>query len=85
MASLGVWQGMLQGLVVQGTLGILGVHSRQKHTKGFLAGPSAKRTAEFLKLSRIQTRKMTCLLTMQCHLKGHPFKLGIADNPVCTG
>jgi hypothetical protein len=35
----------------------------QKHAKGFLVEPSAKRTAKLLKLSRVQARQVTGLLT----------------------
>jgi hypothetical protein len=56
----------------------------QKHAKCFLDGPSTKRTIEYLKLSRFQARQVTGLLTGHCHLKGHLFKLGKADNPICS-
>jgi hypothetical protein len=48
----------------------------QRHAKGFLDGPSAKRNAELLKLSRFQIKQVTGLLTGHCHLRGHIFKLG---------
>jgi hypothetical protein len=57
--------------------------SGQKSAKGFPDGLSARRTAEFLKLSWLQKRQVTGLLQGQCHLRGHPFKLGKVDNPIC--
>jgi hypothetical protein len=51
----------------------------QKHAEGFFDGPSAERTAELLKLSRLQIRQVTGLLTGHCQL----FKLGKANNPIC--
>jgi hypothetical protein len=51
-----------------------------RHAKNFLSKLSAKSTVEFLKFNRSQARQVTGLLTGHCHLKGHFFKLGIADN-----
>jgi ribonuclease HI len=55
----------------------------QRHAKGFLDRPSAKRTAELLKLSRFQIKQVTVLLTGHCHLRGHLFKLGKLSSPNC--
>jgi hypothetical protein len=55
----------------------------QRHAKGFLDGPSAKRTAELLKLSRFQIKQVTELLTGHCHLRGHLFKLRKVNSPSC--
>jgi hypothetical protein len=55
---------------------------KQENTKGSLAEPSARRTVAFLKLSRTQARQVTGLLIGHYHLKGHLFKLGIADSPI---
>jgi hypothetical protein len=55
----------------------------QKHAQGFLDKPSTKRTTELLKLSRIQIRQVTGLLTGHCHTRGHLFKLGKVKNPNC--
>jgi hypothetical protein len=51
--------------------------------KGFISGPSARRTKDLLKLNRDQLRWVVRLLTGHCHLKGHLFKLGITDDPTC--
>jgi hypothetical protein len=52
-----------------------------KQAKGLIPGPSAKRTKDLLKLNRDQLRWVVGLFN--CHLKGHIFKLGLADNPTC--
>jgi hypothetical protein len=44
---------------------------------------SAKGTVEFLKINRFEARQVTGLSTGHCHLKGHIFKLGITDSPIC--
>jgi hypothetical protein len=49
--------------------------------KGFISGPSARRTKDLLKLNRDQLRWVVGLLTGHCHLKGHLFKLGLTDDP----
>jgi hypothetical protein len=54
-----------------------------KHTKGFISGPSARRTKDLLKLNRDQLRRVVGLLTGHCHLKGHLFKLGLTVDPTC--
>jgi hypothetical protein len=36
-----------------------------------------------LKLNRDQLRWVVGLLTGHCHLKGHLFKLGLTDDPIC--
>jgi hypothetical protein len=46
-----------------------------KHAKGFLQGPSARRTRKLLKLNRNQLQWVTGLLTGHCHLKGHLLKM----------
>jgi hypothetical protein len=55
----------------------------QRQAKGFLKKPSAKKVGELLNLSRNQLRIMTRLLTGHCHLKGHPFKMGLVNIPEC--
>jgi hypothetical protein len=40
-----------------------------RHAKGFLQGPSFKRTRELLKLNKNQLRWSTGLFTEHCHLK----------------
>jgi hypothetical protein len=55
----------------------------QKHVKVFKDEPSTERTTKLLKLSRVQIRYMTGLLTGHCHLRGHLFKLGKVNNPIC--
>jgi hypothetical protein len=57
--------------------------TRLKQAKGFLQGPSVKRTKELLRLNRNQLRWMTGLLTGHCHLRGHLFKMGLTDSPIC--
>jgi hypothetical protein len=54
-----------------------------KQAKGFLQGPSVRRTKELLKLNRKQLRWVTGLLTGHCHLKGHLFKMGLTNSPTC--
>jgi hypothetical protein len=54
-----------------------------KQAKGLISGPSARRTKNLLKLSRDQLRWVVGLLTVYCHLKGHLFKLGLTDDPIC--
>jgi hypothetical protein len=54
-----------------------------KQAKGFLQGPSVRRTKELLKLNRNQLQWMTGLLTGHCHLKGHLFKMGLTYIPTC--
>jgi hypothetical protein len=54
-----------------------------KQAKGFIPGPSARRTKDLLKLNRYQLRWVTGLFTGHCHLKGHLFKLGLANDPTC--
>jgi hypothetical protein len=46
-------------------------------------GPSARRTKDLLKLNRDQPKWVVGLLTGHCHLKGHLFKLGLTDEPIC--
>jgi hypothetical protein len=54
-----------------------------KQAKGFLQGPSVRRTKELLKLNRNQLRLVTGLLTGHCHLEGHVFKMGLTKSPIC--
>jgi hypothetical protein len=54
-----------------------------KLAKGFISGPSARRTKDLLRLNRDQLRWVVGLLTGHCHLKGHLFKLGLTDDPAC--
>jgi hypothetical protein len=35
------------------------------------------------KLNEAQLRRVAGLLTGHCHLKGHLFKLGLIDDPIC--
>jgi hypothetical protein len=46
-------------------------------------GSSARRTKDLLKLNEDQVRWVVGLLTGHCHLKGHLFKLGQTDAPIC--
>jgi hypothetical protein len=55
--------------------------NRLKQAKGFISGPSARRTKDLLKLNTDQLRWVVGLLTGHCHLKGHLFKLGLTDDP----
>jgi hypothetical protein len=48
-----------------------------KHAKGFLQGPSARRTRELLALNRNQLQWVTGLLT------GHIVELGLNNNLTC--
>jgi hypothetical protein len=54
-----------------------------REAKGLIQGPSARRTEDLLKLNRNQLRWMIRLFTGHCHLKGHLFKLRLANNPIC--
>jgi hypothetical protein len=54
-----------------------------KQEKGLTSGPSAKRTKDLLKLNRDQLRWVVGLLNGHCHLKGHLFKMGLTDDPIC--
>jgi hypothetical protein len=54
-----------------------------KQAKGLIFGPSAKRTKDLLELNRDQLRWVVGLLTGHCHLKGHLFKMGLTDGPIC--
>jgi hypothetical protein len=54
-----------------------------KQAKGFISGPSARRTKDLLKLNRDQLRWVAGQLAGHCHLKGHLFKLGLTDDPIC--
>jgi hypothetical protein len=56
---------------------------RQSQAKIFFSKLPAKRTVEFLKLRRSQARQVIGLLTGHCYLKGHLFKMGTNDSPVC--
>jgi hypothetical protein len=51
--------------------------------KALILGPSARRTKDLLKLNRDQLRWVVGLLTGHCHLKGHLFKFGLTDDPIC--
>jgi hypothetical protein len=54
-----------------------------KQAKGLIPRPSARRTKDLLKLNRDQLRWVVGLLTGHCLLKGHLFKLGLTDDPIC--
>jgi hypothetical protein len=54
-----------------------------KQAKKLISGPSAKRSKDLLKLNRDQLRWIVRLFRGHYHLKGHLFKLGSMDNPIC--
>jgi ribonuclease HI len=54
-----------------------------KQARGFISGPSARRTKDLLKRNRDQLSWVVGLLTGLCHLKGHLFKLGLTDYLAC--
>jgi hypothetical protein len=54
-----------------------------KQAKRLILGPSAKRMRDLLELNRDQLKWMVGLFTGHCHLKGHPFKLGLTYDPTC--
>jgi hypothetical protein len=54
-----------------------------KQANGLITGPSARRKKDLLKLNRGQLRWVVGLVTGHCHLKGHLFKLGLTDDPIC--
>jgi hypothetical protein len=51
--------------------------------KELIQGPSARRRKDLLKLNKDQLRWVVRLFTRHCHLKGHLFKLGLIDDPIC--
>jgi hypothetical protein len=55
----------------------------QSHAKSFLSKLSAKRIVKFPKSNRSQARQVGGPLKGRCHLKGHLFKLGVTDSPIC--
>jgi hypothetical protein len=59
------------------------MQSRLKQAKGLILGPSARKTKGLLKLNRDQLKWVVGLLTGHCHLKGHLFKSGLTDDPIC--
>jgi hypothetical protein len=54
-----------------------------RQPKGFLQGPSVRRTNELLRLNRNQLRWVTGLLTGHFRLKGHLLKMGLTNSPTC--
>jgi hypothetical protein len=54
-----------------------------KQAKGLISGPSARRSKDLLKLNEDQLRWIVGLFTGHCHLKGHLFKRGLTDDPIC--
>jgi hypothetical protein len=52
----------------------------QRHAKGFLDGPSAKRMAELLKLSRFQIKQVTSI-NRTLSFKGTPLQVGEGKQP----
>jgi hypothetical protein len=60
-----------------------GIHNWTQTGKGTYIWDLCKRTKDLLKLNRDQLRRVVGLFTGHCHLKGHPFKLGLTDDPTC--
>jgi hypothetical protein len=54
-----------------------------REAKGLIQGSSARRTKDLLKLNRDKLRWVVGLFSGYCHLKGHLFKLGLANDPIC--
>jgi hypothetical protein len=54
-----------------------------RQAKELISEPSAKRTRDLLKLNRDQLRWIVGLYTGHCHLKGHLFKMGLTNDPIC--
>jgi hypothetical protein len=54
-----------------------------KQAKELIPGPSAKRTRDLLTLNRDRLRWIVGLYTGHCHLKGHLFKMGLMNDPIC--
>jgi hypothetical protein len=54
-----------------------------RRAKELISGPSAKRIRDLLRLNRDQLRWIMGLLTGHCHLKGHLFKMGLMNDPIC--
>jgi len=57
----------------------------QRQAKGCLKKFPLKKTWELLNLSRNQLWIMRGLLLGHSHIKGHLFKLGLVNSPVCDG
>jgi hypothetical protein len=56
---------------------------RLKQAKKLISGPCANRSKDLLKLNRDQLRRTVGLFTGHYRLKGHLFKLGLTDDPIC--
>jgi hypothetical protein len=54
-----------------------------RQAKELISEPSAKRTRDLLKLNRDQLRWIVGLFKGHCHLKGHLFKMGLTNDPIC--
>jgi hypothetical protein len=61
----------------------MGIHIGTQTGKGTNTRTLCKRSKDLLMLSRYQLRWMVELFTGHCHLKGHLFKLGLTDDPIC--
>jgi ribonuclease HI len=54
-----------------------------RQAKELIPGPSAKRTRDLLKLNRDKLKWIVSLFTGHCYLKGHLFKMGLTNDPIC--
>jgi hypothetical protein len=54
-----------------------------RQAKGFIQGPSDRRTKDLLRFNIEEVRCVVGLLTGHCHLKWHLFKLGLTDDRIC--
>jgi hypothetical protein len=61
----------------------MGIRNRTYQGKGTYTRFLCQKNEGLLKLNRDQLRWMVELLTGHCHIKGHLFKLGLADDPIC--
>jgi hypothetical protein len=76
-------QGSSQRLDEQKSYQTMGIRNGLEQAKELILGPSAKSSKDLLKLNRDQLRWIVGLFTGHCHLKGHLFKLGLIDDPIC--
>jgi hypothetical protein len=61
----------------------MGIHNWTQTGKGADIRTLCQRSKHLLKLNRDQLKWIVGLLTGQCHLKGHLYKLGLTGDPTC--
>lgn len=60
-----------------------GLGDTQRQAREFISGPSLGTRAQFMTLSRIQSRVVTGLLTRHNSLRRHLYLLGLFNSPLC--